>query len=59
MAWRDEMAALFAPAERELASIADDLAECRRGAEARRTADISVQRAYAARLAEITEELDQ
>lgn len=55
MAWRDEMAAIFAPAERELAEIAADLAECRRGLEAQHTADISIQKAYAAKLEEIAE----
>jgi hypothetical protein len=56
MAWRDEMADVFAPAERMAREIALDLAECRRGLEACRTADISLTRAYAAKLEQMTEE---
>lgn len=56
MAWRDEMADVFAPAERMAREIALDLAECRRGLEAQRTADISMTRAYAAKLEQMAED---
>lgn len=57
--WRDEMRAVFAPAERLAAEVALELAECRRGMEARRTAIPEMQRAYAARLEELTQEHEQ
>lgn len=55
--WRDEMRGVFAPAERLAAEIAADLAECRRGLEAQRTADVSLTRAYAAKLECMAEEM--
>lgn len=58
MAWRDEMAAIFEPAERMAREIAADLAECRRGMEDVRLKDTALQHAYAAKLGTMLEELD-